>query len=335
MAGNTAQSSVSVQKLIDYARSVDAGIPILGQAGYNREPGLSYAQEIVQKIMAWNNPWKWNSYPFPVFQTQPYQQDYPTSVSANLLGWLESATMIDINNTSTPKPEPLIQCVARLQPTFKLGIPSEICWIMNRNARLGTWPGNNVVYQNPLTSAGGGPGNNPLTAILDPNGNIQVVTTYGTTVAAGTPSWPAAAAQAGTTTSDGTVVWTVQDPNGVALRLNALATNGSVVFQLMVQYQQKPPVITSLGQTFSPIPDDLEYLIKQGFLALCYKKTDKAMFKTEYAQWLEDIQTAMQSSDREIQSFGISPDSALQGTSGPNVGATGYPGWPGWSSGSM
>ena len=336
MAGNTLPSSFSVQNLIDYARTFDFTVPTVGLAGYSDEPSLSFSNDIMQKILAKDNPWKWNSYVAPIFYSQPYQQDYPTSISANTMGWLESATFTDINNPQgTPQfhVQPILQCVARLQPTYQLGVPTQICWIMNRNAQTGAWPGASIVYQNPLVSAGGGPGANPLTAITDTNGNIQVVTTYGTT---GTvqPSWPAANAAAGTVTNDGTAQWTVQDPNGIAFRLDAMATYGSNVWQFNVTYQERAPLITTLTQTFAPIPDDLQYLIKQGFLAFCYKKSDRKTFQVEYAQWLEDIQQALEQTDRETQSFGFYPSDALQrsgGGSGSGVGGYGYPGWQGWS----
>lgn len=332
---NTSASSFSVHNLIDYARVYDFAVPTVGLAGYSSQPALSFANDIMQKILAKNNPWKWNSYQVPIFYSQPYQQDYPTSISANTMGWLESATFTDINNpagTPTFHAQPILQCVARIQPTYQLGWPSEICWVMNRNAITGTWPGAGTTYTNPLISQGGGPGSNPLTAILDTNGNIQVVTAYGTT-GGGTPSWPSAGAQAGVVTNDGSVQWTVQDPNGVAFRLNALSTFGSNVWQFNVTYQQRAPLITTLNQTFAPIPDDLQYLIKQGFLAFCYKKSDRKTFQIEYAQWLEDIQQALEQTDRETQSFGIYPSDALQGSgggSGSGVGANGYPGWNNW-----
>jgi hypothetical protein len=331
---NTAPSSWRVQDCINYARTFDFAVPTVGLAGYAQEPALSFANDIMQKIIAKNNPWKWNSYTAPVFYSQPYQQDFMTNISANTMGWLESATFTDINNPAgTPQYfiKPPLQCVARLLPTYVVGIPNEIAWIMNRNSVTGLWPGPNTLYLNPLISAGGGPGNNPLTGITDPNGNLQTVTTYGTT-GSSAPSWPAANAQAGTTTTDGSVVWTVMDPNGIAFRVNMLATYGSNVWQFNVTYQQRAPLMTSLSQTFAPIPDDLQYLIKQGFLAFCYKKSDRATFNIEYAQWLEDIQQALEQTDRETQTFGIYPADSLQNTGGGSgVGTYGYPGWWGWS----
>lgn len=329
---NTLASSFTTQLAIDYCRTFDFCIPTVGLVGYDDEPALSFANDIMQKILAKDNPWKWNSYVAPIFYGQPYQQDYPTSISANTMGWLESATFTDINNPAgTPQyfVQPPMQCVARLLPTYLLGVPTQVCWIMNRNAQTGTWPGPASLYQNPLISQGGGPGNNPLTAITDPNGNIQVVTTYGIT-GSSAPSWPSAGAQAGTTTQDGTVVWTVQDPNGIAFRFDRMATYGSNVFQFNITYQERAPLITSLTQTFAPIPDDLQYLIKQGFLAFCYKKSDKKTFQSELVQWMADIQQALEQTDRETQTFGLYPADPLQGGTG---GGGTYAGWPGWGTG--
>ena len=327
-------STLTTQNLIDYARSAyEKSTSVLGLAGYDDEPALSWANDIIQHIFTKDDPWKWNSYNLPSILTQPYQQDYPTNISVNLMGWLESGTFVDINNPAgTPQyfVTPPIQAVARLLPTYVRGIPEEYCWIYNRNARTATWPGPGVLFQDPLVVNGGGPGNNPICAITDTNGNILTVSQYGTT---GTtqPTWPANGAPAGTIVNDGTVQWTVMDPNGICIRVNALASFGSNVWQINPVYQRKPPVITDLNQTFDPIPDDLQFLIKQGFLCYCYKKSDPKMFQQEFQQWLLNVQEAMGASDRETQSFGIYPASPIQGGRGDGQGY-GYVGWFGWSS---
>ena len=324
---STTPSTITPQTLIDYARLYPWTVAATGVGGYSDQPALSFANDIAQLIMSKANPWKWNSNPISPIYTQPYQQDYPINVSQNLMGWLESGTLIDINNQSRPIPQTPIRAVSRLLPTNTCAIPKECCWVPNEIAQFSTWPGNNQVYTNPLSSLGGGPASNPRTAILDPNGNIQLVTTYGTTISSSIPSWPAANAAAGTTTSDGTVVWTVQDPNGVSIRLNALATNNSQVWSINLVYQEKPPVISTLGQTFAPIPDDLGYLIRQGFLTFCTRIADSKKFQEQYVQWLADIQDALMGSDREPQEFSIYPANSLQGKSS----SWNYPGWPGWT----
>ena len=331
---NTSSSLLTGQQVLDYARRFPWTTPVLAEAGSSDEPAVSFLDDICKKIMAKANPWKWNMFPAPIFYTQPYQQDYPTSISQNIFGWGQNCTMIDINNASQDPPvQPPIWFCQNLLPTSSCGNPTKICWIPNKLAITGNWPGPSVTYQTPLYVQGGGPGNNPLTAITDPNGNIQVLTAYGVT---GTtpPTWPAADAPAGTITIDGlpgtAVTWTVQDPNGIAFRLDRIATYGSQIWQMCPIYQQKPPNITSLQQNFYPIPDDLSYLIKQGFLAYCYQHIDNAKFQEQFAQWMLDIQIAMGASDREPQEFGFYPAQPIQGS-----GATssyGYPGWLGWSS---
>lgn len=332
-------STLTPQQLIDYARLFPWTTPAIGVAGYSDEPAVSFSDDIMKKILARSNPWKWNAAKFPAVLTQPYQQDYPTSLSQTVMGWLQSGVIVDVNNINTPKVKPPITVVQNILPTFLCSTPQKACWIPNALAQTGTWGGGSAIdpgpfstYKNPLVSQGGGPGNNPLTAITDPNGNIQVVTTYGVT--GGTqPIWPATGAPTGTTTGDGSVVWTVQDPFGVALRVDALATNNSIVWEIKLLYQVKPPNVTSLSQTFAPIPDDLSYLVKQGFVTFCLKQVDSNKFQTEYMQWLGSIQEAMGASDREYAEFGFFPAGALQGGTSDDglTGGYGYPGWDGWS----
>lgn len=332
-------STWTAQRLIDYARVFPWTTPAVGVAGYNAEPAVSFLDDIVKKIIAESNPWKWNAQKFPQILTQPYQQDYPTSVSQAKLGWLQSGILVDINNPNQSRAVLPFQAVQNLLPTFITARPQKGCWITNGIARTATWggngpfdPGPNTLYTNPLVLDGGGPGNNPWTALTDPNGNIQVLTTYGVT-GGSQPSWPGPNAGVGTTTNDGSVVWTVQDPNGVALRIDALATFNSPVWAIFMLYQMKPPNITALNQNIFPIPDDLSYLVKAGFLAYCMKQAKPEEFAVSYAEWLADIQKALGSSDREATEFGFYPAQPIQGggSEGTGVSTYGYPGWPGWS----
>jgi hypothetical protein len=343
---STTSSTLTPQLLVDYARTFPWTKPVLGVAGYSSQPAVSFTDEVVKKILAKTNPWKWNAAPFPAIETQPYQQDYPTSISQNVMGWLQSAMIVDINNFSPPLTQLPITAVDRLLPTMVSGRPQKVAWIINSNAQTAVWgrgyqtdPGPNVVYMNPLVLQGGGPGTNPFTAITDSNGNILVVTSYGPGNVSGatgnTPPTAAPNAPAGTNVQDGQVTWTVQDPNGVALRVDALATSQSLVWELRVLFQKKPPNITALNQPIAPIPDDLNYLCKQGFLAYCRSQSlNPELFPSAYAQWMEDIQIAMGASDREQSEFGFFPSNPIQGgggDAGGNSGTWGYPGWPGWS----
>lgn len=342
---STVASTLTARKLVDYARLFSWTRPAIGLAGYSDQPAVSFLDEVVKRIIAKSNPWKWNAQPVKgslipgtagALETQPYQQDYPTNISMNTLGWLQSAVIVDINNAQQPIPILPINAVTNLLPTINTGRPLKVCWIPNALAQTAVWgrgrqgdPGPNTLIQDPLVINGGGPGLNPICAITDVNGNILAVNTYGTTGTTAPVAAPNAAA--GTIVADGSVNWIVIDPNGVAFRVDAMATTQSIVWEIRILYQQKPPKITTLTSNIAPIPDDLDYLVKQGFLTYCYKQADSNKFAEEFEQWLLSIQQAMESSDREYQEFGFYPTQPVQGGYGePGVGTWGYPGWPGW-----
>src|SRR5579859_4717189 len=150
-------STLNAQILIDYARTFPWTTPVVGLAGYNDQPAVSFLDEVVKKILAKTNPWKWNAAKFPVIQTQPYQQDYPTSISQNSVGWLQAAVIADINNTANPVPILPINTVNSLLPTMITGRPQKVSWVTNSVAQTAVWgrgrpgdPGPNVTYQDPL-----------------------------------------------------------------------------------------------------------------------------------------------------------------------------------------
>ena len=317
---NTSQSTIEVQYLVDFARTYPWTTETIGLAGYSASPAVEIANDIAQEIMSETVPWKWNSYNAPPFLTQPYQQDYPTSLSFNNVGWLESAIIIDINNNSLPTPQAPLKVVKNLQPSSVCDIPSALCFILNRNALTGVRQAS-TLYTNPLVSAGGGPNSNPPCAITDPNGNILVITGYGTSGST-TPTWPAANAAAGTNVTDGGVTWAVVDPNGVCFRVNAKSTNGSTVYQINPTYQLKMPLITGVTSLFNPIPDELGWLLRKGFLAYLSKHAGQKDYMAQILEFRAAVKIASGASDKEEQEFGFAPSEPIQG--GPGMGpATG------------
>src|ERR1700678_3964292 len=98
---STVASTLTGEVLLAYGRLYPWTTPGLSIPGSSDEPTLTFLDDIVKKIMSKANPWKWNEALAPVFYTQPYQQDYPTSISQNAMGWLQNCTMIDINNVTT------------------------------------------------------------------------------------------------------------------------------------------------------------------------------------------------------------------------------------------
>jgi len=336
-------SSVSIQACVNDALRFGDLKPVLQMGGSSMEPALTIANIVMAELCSKRYNWRWNSFNIPPFSTNGWQNDYcsagpvlpngawltnPSSLTN--LGWLESAVIIDINSSSIPKRKFPLEVNKALLPTSNsYGRPWQAVWLNNANLQFGSWgsgatvpnpnltgqlnPGPGTVYGNPVGVTV--TPQNPTTQIIDPNGNIQVLTQYG--VCGGGPTWPAANAPVGTQTTDGSVIWTVADPYGQGFRLQPIEASGAVVWLVMLVGQFKPARFTSLGQFINPIPDDFSHYFMQGFRAYCYQRSPeekvRAKFQPEYALWQKAISDAEGQADREPESYGAIPSTDIMG----------------------
>lgn len=85
----------------------------------------------------------------------------------------------------------------------------------------------------------------------------------------------------------------------------------SKVWQIIPTYQRKAPIKDGLSQSWSPIPDEMGYAIRQGFLAEAYKHADDPRADKEDLKFEAMIQTALGQNDMEGDSEGFFPDAGL------------------------
>jgi hypothetical protein len=220
--------------------------------------------------------------------------------------------------------------------------------------------GNNVVVSSPTNpgvyEAGGvisnnGNGNtpnafspaqiqNPITQIIDSNGNIQVVTQFGV-CGLNQPPWPSSYATPGTTTNDGTVIWTVADPNGMGVRILPVPSSTGVVFQFNIVGQMPAIQFTSLSDTIAPLPNKYESYFRQGVIAQCYRYSPdpkiRAKFDIEFKFWKMTLNDFRSAEDRELEENRFVPEQSIFSRGGSRgggyVGAGypfQYPGGAGW-----
>jgi hypothetical protein len=304
--------------------------PVLQTGGSSMEPALTIANEVMGELCAKIYNWKWNSFLLPPFYTISWQNDYAIPGVTNL-GWLENGYTIDINSSQIPKRKFKMEVVKDMQSSSdSYGRPFQVCWEFVNVLNYGSWgsgakvpnvnntsqtnPGPGVVYTQPLGAAT--TPSNPCTQILDTNGNIQVVTTYGT-CGNNQPTWPISGAPAGTTTTDGSVVWTVIDPQSKGFRLQNIPTQAGNVWQINLRGQFLPVRFVSLGQFINPIPDDFSMYFMQGFRAKCYERSPeekvRAKYSVEYALWLKALHDSQEQDSREPDSFGFYPSDDIMG----------------------
>ena len=158
---------------------------------------------------------------------------------------------------------------------------------------------------------------NPITQIIDLNGNFLVLTTYGTEGT--TPPLAAANAAPGTTASGSgaTTVWTVVDPAGWGMRILPIPSQTGVVWQFNMVAQGKPPRFTSMDQTLAPVPDEFEPHFRAGFLAQLYRYSPEAKMRQRGEQmwgyWLNSIRSMRQKEDRELEEYVFVTERGIMG----------------------
>jgi len=337
-------STITLQNIVNYLKTYADLKPVSDAGGFTEEPVLTMANDIMQRFLAQGMNWKFNRGNVPSFLTVPLQQDYVTSVTD--LGWLEQGWRIDINNSAVPKPIFGMEAVRDLAQTSYQANPFNLSWIPNSLAILGQWKaltsypcGYGAAFTNP----------SPIQQFLDANGNILYIdsnslglgiftpgigatgfvaptTPYGTSGAV-QPVLPASSA-AGATVADGTVTWTVADPNGVAIRIVPIPASSGISWLLSPIYQKKPPILTSLQNIITPVPDEYGYLFRQGCLARAYQHAGSRTGLEAYSQWEETIMIALRSADREREDCSFYPTQGLTGGNPFRYGMPVGPAWP-------
>lgn len=252
------------------------------------------------------------------------------------LAWLERGVAFDINNSAIPKPfvrieagRQLPQQTAQYTGSAGMGDPGFIAnWFPNRTLYYGTWGQANVggktlgnnpiagsVYINPLGNIS--QPNNPITQIVDANGNLLLLTGYGTEGSTA-PLAPNNATPGTTVSGTGaTTVWTVLDPNGWGFRFVPVPSQTGTQWQMNLTAQMKPVRFVSLSQTLGPLPDEFEPIFRDGFITQCYRRSPEksvySKFATEWALWQKALMDLRVREDRELEENKFIPSRTVFG----------------------
>lgn len=375
-------STILLQNIVDSAKRSAELMPALATGNASNQPALDIATDVMIEMLAGLAravdgrkigpfAWKWNRFPlipspitgtvlagiggFGTFLTNSWQQDYAVP-GLVLLSWIQSAHAININQTAQPKQVIILEVKRELDKNYvqASNYPGKICWLPNDQLDYGQWgqtaissatgltnPGPNVPYTVPLGAGVIAP--NPITQIVDSNGNYWALTTYGT-CGASQPSWPSPVTYptfqipvtTASTVTDGTCVWTALNPKGQGFRISPLPPQSGVVWLMRLVGQKRPPTFTTLRQTLEPIPDDDVKYFRDGFFAQCYRKNPdpkiRAKFDSEYHLWLLSLENAIRAGNSEQNDFGFVPDRSIMDGGYVSVPTPAWP-WPGGQGG--
>lgn len=338
------QSVITLQNMLDKVLPLGDVNPVLvNVGGYQLEPFVTICTDVMTDICGVAFPHKWNEIKLPQFYTNSFQQDYvmlkPDGSSFFGVEWLERGIVIEMTSTQLPKPWGYVECGRQLPQ--QTGTWNQVgLWANNPMFECNTFPNYMLYYGtwgagdtgNPSWGNNPGPGivitpplaanaqaANPIIQIIDINENIQVVTQYGTSGLT-QPSWPDVNAPSGTQTVDGTVIWTVADPNGVGIRITPVPSRMGVSFQFNLIGQMPPVRFNSLSQTFAPFPDKYEKYFRQGVIAQCYRYSPlekvQVKFEKNYQIWLKSLNDLRATQDRELEENRFTPERGIMGEGG-------------------
>lgn len=343
------QSTVTLQSIVDDAASTAELEPLLAVGGRTMNVVLRIANDTMSDICGLAYPHKWNEKNLVPFVINVMQQDYalvnPDGTSVTDLSWLERGTAIDINNSANPKPWRYLEVGRQLpQQTgtwFNYGISNPMCLVNafpNKTLYYGSWGPQTLPSQSSMTGTNPMAGSvyvnpigqnvslpfNPITQIRDSNGNLLVLTTYGTE-GVNPPVAPPNAAPGFQVTGSirqdaSTTVWTVVDPNGWGIRTMPVPAQVGTVWQFNIVYQRKPMRFVNLEQTLDPLPDEYENHFYRGFVAHCYsfspKEKIQAKGEREWMKWMNYLSGPMGirgREDRELEENGFTLDRGIIG----------------------
>ena len=353
----SSQSTYTLQNVYDDLVARGDMNPGWDMAGYAVRPIINIANKTFTNICGGEGmfPWKWNQFNLPLFYFSSWQQDYALPGLTNL-AWLQEGIAIDINNPSMPKPWARVEvgrnqsratgayisnsvftqplCVATYLPNSLLYFGT---WgaAQAGNATWGNNPQSGQVITNPLASGAPMP-NNPITQIKDANGNLLVLTTYGT-LGTTAPVAPASSA-AGVTATPGsgdTTVWTVVDPYGQGIRTSPVSSQTGTVWQINLVGQMKPTLFSSstslASQNLFPLTNEFYQYFLDGCAAECLLYSPQAQKRAEYPKsyeiWFRSIVAMRKQQDREREENRIRPRRTILGAGGSSSGNLG-PFWP-------
>jgi len=302
-------SSIQLTQVVNTLAAKGIPDPRNNASGYGDGMAFDLATQVMADIVTERFNWKWNRADATPFLTNSWQQDYPQLAQPNgTIGWGEDCDLIDILNTTLPKPLKNVTWRRGLSRTSWLTgwWPNNICWMYNKDLYIGEWPGAGVTYY-PLNTSP--QPQNPIMSMTDVNGNILIVTTFGTTGAVA-PELPANSAE-GQTVTDGTVVWTCVSGTSQGFRLDKLPPATGPTLLVKPYYQIEPVTFTAWNQTLDPMPNSFSRHFYRGmeseFLIASPNPGDLKRGQIAKVAWFEAMQAAMKQGDREPNIYGLVP----------------------------
>lgn len=321
-------STITLQQVADYARTQTSLLPIVGVGGFTQEPALSFCNDVLQEMLSAPYNWRFNRASIQPFTTVQYQQDYAlTNAVATVTTPLPSqAVNVGIGNVH-------IQTQANNGATQSgTTVTIVTCWphgfsqgqsVTIAGVVVVGYNGTFTITGTPTTTSftyttgggltpSGGPGIANInwiercvledfqsTSPLKPNHEIEVVANLPKESIIQPPFKVAHQ-------------YDTQDTNGLTIpTFRMWPVPSSQIWNAYTDYQQRGPLLTDMSNTWTPIPDELAYVYRQGFLAKAFTHAEDPRGVVEQQKFIMYLAKALNIKDYEIQHQSFFPTRAV------------------------
>lgn len=320
-------STLTVQNVVDWARSYPKLAPILGVGGFSTQPALGIANDVLSQIIAAPLNWKWNRQTLvPYATTKGVQTVGVTGASAWTLGASPPAGGAPIalaTANGATQSGSTVTITTTTAHGFSVGQTVNISGVAVAGYNGTGTPGTGAFTILSVPSTTTFTYDAPTTGLA--NSGAPGVTNF---------SWiESATLQDASTTltpapqfiidavnyvepcgdmGNPLKVCMVSDDGAGTVSFRFWPVPGSFVWLANLVYQAAPPIITALSNTWSPIPDTLGWLIRRGFLAHALLHASDPRAGAAMALFEQGIFTALNSQDREPRNETLYPWRAIQ-----------------------
>lgn len=334
-------STITLQQVVNLAATHLDLIPLAGVGGYQNEPALSLCNDVLQAILAppidrgSGRPlvldWKWNRAEMNMFVTAPNRQDYLfAGATFFTLGSVPQGAGIDLSSNNALSISGTTVTIKTLEQYN--GSVGDVCYIYGTGSNY-----DSTFTQNGVTSTWGGC-TYTITAIngLTITATVSGGTPIGTSGAAGINDYGWLSGGTMVNLSTNTAILPTRTLNAVRdlqpyssaatptevaivldkgtgvikIRMRPVPGTGQI-WGVSLVYQKKPPIKTALTQTWTPVPDELGYVIRQGFLSVGYNYINSPKAALEDQKFELKLRRALGGDDRETSDVGLVPAEGL------------------------
>jgi hypothetical protein len=330
-------STITLRSIVDYNRTRTRMVQLVNVGGIPNQPALDICNDVLQTLLSAPNNWKFNKSSLPQFTTIQNQQDYTiagasmaitsssgvqkaivalNSVLSTVPGLTQSGTTVTATFSDfAPNGTQGISSVNNIVPGDSVTVTGAADSKYNITATVLSVPSvNSVTY----TAAGGavtpdgGQGINNQgwiehctlqdflsTAPVRPVHDIEVVSSLPNESIIQPPFKVAMQAE---------TIQSSANQNVVQLLMRMWPVPSSQIWNVLTFYQNKPPVRTSLDQTWSPWPDELGYVLRSGVYAKALDHAEDPRAPMADAKWQQDVLRALDIRQQEARHEAFFPD---------------------------